>query len=332
MEDIKQINVVKTNSVWYITDCLKNDSYSQSYHRTRIPEYYFSGKLPEVSFLVNWYKIDPNPTTIQVKQNVPSTNTRYELVDETMASEKLPLVIKKEDIELFSTNVLEALYKYKADSHDPILVDAEIEFVTLMEVEDFTEPVKISYSNVRKFDYKDVPYKVVNADVLHQTFDRMIFPEIMLHEHPCSMSSHLLFGIVRQYVKENIDQKVAKITSDYDFCFTVKKQIPLIEGKKYSYSNPFARTKKERSKVSFGVQTFKELEIFEMTHDQSKYQNYTVIPSMFANSEAELKEKIDNFLEDLIGVINQPLEQCKHCNGTGYTQMPVKFNTNEKIK
>jgi hypothetical protein len=57
-----------------------------------------------------------------------------------------------------------------------------------------------------------------------------------------------------------------------------------------------------------------------MTHDQSKYNNYTVIPEMTANSESELKEKVDTWLESLIECINKPLCQCPHCQGSGYLE------------
>jgi hypothetical protein len=55
-----------------------------------------------------------------------------------------------------------------------------------------------------------------------------------------------------------------------------------------------------------------------MTHEQEKYKGYSVIPEMFANSEAELKEKVDIWLEGLMEIINKPLCQCPHCQGTGY--------------
>ena len=32
----------------------------------------------------------------------------------------------------------------------------------------------------------------------------------------------------------------------------------------------------------------------------------------------ELKEKVDTWLESLIEIINKPLCQCPHCQGTGY--------------
>ena len=157
-----------------------------------------------------------------------------------------------------------------------------------------------------------------NDTILCDKCDKMIFPEIMLSSRPCSISSKYFYDIISQYVINNIDTKVARITSNYDFCFTVKKVIPLIEPERVTYQKYFARTKKERAKIHYAIKEVKEVEIFEMTHDQKKYQSYTVLQGLFAQNEHELKEKIDTFLSDLIETINKPLKLCPHCNGSGY--------------
>ena len=108
------------------------------------------------------------------------------------------------------------------------------------------------------------------------------------------------------------------VTSNYAFCFEVKKLIPMIEPETIKYQNIFARTKRERNKIHTTVKRYEEKSIFEMTHEQEKYKGYTVIPEMCADSEAELKEKVDTWLESLIEIINKPLCQCPHCQGAGY--------------
>ena len=135
-----------------------------------------------------------------------------------------------------------------------------------------------------------------------------------------SFYSKLVYDITRQYIKENIDYKVAKITSDYDFCFTVVKIVRLIEPETVTYQNIFARTKKERSKIKFAINKFKDVEIFQMTHDQSKYNGYTSIPPIYGKSEADLKKNMDEWLNSIITQINKPLQLCEHCEGTGYKQ------------
>jgi excinuclease UvrABC ATPase subunit len=134
------------------------------------------------------------------------------------------------------------------------------------------------------------------------------------------LSSKEAYDITRQYIKTHIDTQYAKITSDYDFCFEVKKVVPIIEPQTLTYQNIFAKSKKERDKIRYVTNRFKETTIFQMTHEQERYKGYTPIRCFQAGSEYELKELIDGFLEDLIAVINKPLEQCPHCNGTGYTE------------
>jgi hypothetical protein len=92
----------------------------------------------------------------------------------------------------------------------------------------------------------------------------------------------------------------------------------LIEPETITYQNIFARTKRERSKIHTKVKKYEEKEIFEMTHAQARYNNYSVIPEMTANSEEELKEKVDIWLEGLMEIINKPLCTCPHCKGSGY--------------
>jgi len=120
------------------------------------------------------------------------------------------------------------------------------------------------------------------------------------------------------YIKENINPKVARITSDYDFCFTVKKIIGLekpiehrrevLNSRGRSYKNP---------KYKYDYVKSRELEIFEMTSKEDHYQGYTPIDGISAENEYDLKEKTDKICEDTLALINEPLVECPHCHGYG---------------
>jgi hypothetical protein len=224
------------------------------------------------------------------------------------------------------------LYSYKEDKQDPVLVDVECEIKIVMEVDNYELPATINYNAIKRDMFSDKKFIITNQMIDHQLFDKIIFPEIMLHTRPCSISSQKLYMLVRQYIIDNIDNKVAKITSNYDFCFTVKKIVPLLLPENISYHNIFAKTKKERNKIYYKTKEFKEIEIFEMTHEQSKYNNYTVIQPIFADNELELKNKIDEFLSSLIEIINKPLHMCPECNGTGYIDSIEKAKQEDIIK
>lgn len=331
-QNLTKINLVKTNTICFVSDCNATDGYDYEYHRSEIKNYYFDGKQPEPTFYPNWYKIEKYPQKVQRKVAGKTINARYELNDPEMESAKLPLVIKYEYRDNYDEDIRNTLYSYKYEQAEPTMEDVLVEFKIVCEVENFQEPVKIDYQAIHKWNYEDKVYTIKNADIQHQTLDKMIFPEVVLPNRPSKFSSKQVYNITRQYVREHIDNSVAKITSDYDFCFTVKKLIPKIEPETISYSNIFARTKRERTKIHYSTKKFEEVEIFEMTSAEDHYQGYTAIPEIVANSEAELKERVDEWLTTLIGFINYPLHECPCCKGIGYQDEIKKIDKNDIIK
>lgn len=332
MEDKIRIDLVKTDSVCFITDCKKSEGYDYDYHNSKIATLLFDEKLPEQTFTKNWYLIDKYPTSIQRKITGEHTNERYEIKDKDMISKKLPEIISIEEEDNYSYDVRDNFYTYKYDTLPDRLEDVDIEINIVLEVENFKVAPNVLYKGIRKWDYEDTPYEIRNVDIKHQWLDKLIFPEILLPSRPCSFSSKQVYDITRQYVRDHIDGSKAKITSDYDFCFTVKKNVPLIEPEKILYKNIFARTKKERNKITYAIKKFNEIEIFEMTHDQSRYQNYTSINAIYGENEEDLKNKMDEWLETLITIINKPLDMCPHCNGNGYLDEIKRIKQSEIIK
>jgi hypothetical protein len=329
MEDVLKINIVKTDTVCFISDCNAISGYDYQYHRSKIADLYFDGKLPEKTFYPNWLKINQYPKTVKRLVQGKRINEKYEIKNKELISEKLPEIIQIENKGIYDYDVLETLYEYKYEKAPSYFEDVSVELLIVCEVDNFHEPIRFDYETIIRNGFKDEVYHITNANINHQLFDKMIFPEIVLHNRPCSLSSKQVYDITRQYVKEHIDSSKARITSDYDFCFTVKKIIPLIEPENITYQNIFARTKKERGKIHYTTKSFKEVEIFQMTHDQKNYDGYTAINGITANSEVELKEKLDEWLTSLVTIINKPLELCPHCDGTGYLN---KINMIDKNK
>jgi len=330
--EVLKINIVKTDTVCFISDCNAISGYDYEYHRSKIEGLYFDGKKPEKTFYLNWMKIKQYPEKVQIRVNGDRINVRYELKNKDLASEKLPEIILYNDKDKYDCDVIDSLYEYKYENAPNYFEDVPVQFNIVCEVDNFKEPVKFDYKTIIRNNWSDSVYHVTNVDIKHQLFDKMIFPEVVLHNRPCSLSSKQIYDITRQYIKEHIDTKWAKITSDYDFCFTVKKVIPLIEPENYSYQNIFARTKKERNKIHYAIKSFKEIEVFQMTHDQRNYNGYTAIDGITANSEIELKERLDEWLTTLTELINKPLEMCSHCNGTGYNEKVERVDKNKIIK
>lgn len=317
-DKVLTIFCVKTDKGCFISDCKATTGYDYNYHRTVLENMFFNGKKPTGTYYPNWFYIDEYPTTIQREVRGELLNKRYELVDTTLESDKMPLVIPYEDESKYSSTVIENLYRYKYDQAPNYMEDVECNIQVVCEIEDYNFPPKFEYNAVEKTGWTEKQYTIKNADVKHPLLDKMIFPPMLLHERPCKFSSKQMYDMTRQYILTHIDNSVAKITSNYAFCFEVKKLIPLIEPETITYQNIFGRTKRERNKIHTAVKKYEEKTIFEMTHEQEKYRGYSVIPELHANSEEELKEKLDTWLESLMALINKPLCQCPHCQGTGY--------------
>lgn len=327
---MNKITIIKTNSACFITDCDKTKGYDYEYHKTNIEKYLFDGKYATKTYVKNWYMIEDYPKLIQNLESDKKINVRWELIDKELESKKAPLIISVSDFDYDYEHPMYALYEQKYDIQKGKLVEANVELELLMEVENFELPPEFSYVALKKYNYSTKLYTVTNADIKHQWLDKMVIPEIMLSERACMIDSSTLYGIVRNHVRENIDNSYARITSDYDFCFQVDKKIPLYEPKEFSYKNPFASTKKARQKLHHSVSKYKESKIFEMTTTSEMYQGYTPIQPIAANNEKELKQKLDGFLEDLMFHINRHLISCPHCEGTGYTENITKFDTNKR--
>lgn len=317
-ENTLTIMCVKTNKGCFISDCFATSGYDYNHHSGKIQYLFFDGKKAEGTYYPNWYYIEQYPTSIQIEKSGEIVNRRYELRDESLESDKWPKIILNVDADNYDEDILDALYSYKYDKEPNYLEDVACDIQVVCEIDNYNFPPKINYEAIHKKNWDTLNYTVTNADVQHQMLDKIIFPAVLLHETPCKFTSKQMYDITRQYILDHIDNSVAKIASNYDFCFTVKKIIPMIEPETIHYQNIFASTKRERSKIHTTVKKFEEKEIFEMTHDRERYKGYSVIPEMCAGSEAELKEKVDTWLEGLMEIINKPLCQCPQCKGTGY--------------
>jgi hypothetical protein len=200
------------------------------------------------------------------------------------------------------------LYSYKSDRLEST-VPVEFEVIELADVDLVPGVVPFSYevSQVTKVTQNSVKYPVLT---------QITVPSLLHPATPCSLSSKDTYDIIRHHVKQHINLDVAKITSDYYFCFTVKKLIELYEPEEYKVDvNQFH--KRSQPKYETRYRKTREVEVFEMTHDEKCYKGYTIIKGFSANSQPELAAVIDNYLDELMMEINEPLADCPHCKGLG---------------
>lgn len=297
---------------------------------TSLGRYFFNGEKPEETFHKDWVKVVSTPVKIEQTVSQKDINHRYELIDKEMESEKIPLVFKREDVAEYDSEEYEwywkeeyrhlrSLYKSFADKQPDTLKEIEFEYEQIAEVDEIKSSEGFRFTVLKEPNWNHQgTTELTEGNVQHQLVDKIMFPNILLNNKPSKLSSTQMFEVVRQYVKQNIDLKVAKVTSDYRFCFTVKKLISISDPYEQKTEimkqngRPYKSPKYNRRYVQN-----REVEIFEMTHAGENYKGYTPIPEMVGENIEDLKEKVDRYCKELIDAINKPLFDCSHCEGQG---------------
>lgn len=321
---MEKLFVIKTKECCYVTTALKaSSSWSSGYS-----QYFNNKEINRLPILKSWHRdwiiTKDIPKSITQNQSQPNINHRYELIDTSFESDTVPLVFKREDVAEYEDSYwdfkdeyshLRSLYREVSDPQPDKEVELEFKIEEIIEVDkvDFHSP--FSYK-VQKGQWKHQgTTEITQKNTESPLLDKLLFPSLVLPSRPCKLSSVETYKIVRQYIKDNIDPKVAVITSDYNFCFTVRKKVKLNTPLKYSVD--VNAGKRGRSKYVERVKNHKEVEIFEMTNSSDNYKGYSVIQGFEGENQTDLKNKIDFYLKDLISYINEPILECPTCKGDG---------------
>lgn len=300
------------------------------YQQRGLSTYYFDGVKGQNTFLPNWYKIEKVPERVYQMVGQPNINYRYELIDKSLESEKFRAVLIRDEIASLKDydwtwkeeyRPLRSLYEEKFDTQPPKEVDEIFEFKIILVVDNIKEYADFDYVANNCHWHDDPKLHVTSKSISHQIIDKIVFPPPVLPSLPCKLSSFDSYGIIREFVKNNINPRVAEITSDYKFCFTVKKKIPLAKPYKSTWENKKNNGKSYKPpKYNQKMVQDKSIQVFEMTNAVDKYQGYTVIEGFEGDNQEDLKNNIDTFLEELITKINEPLKECECCNGIGVVE------------
>lgn len=293
---------------------IRDDS---SGYRSGIAELRFNGKEPEKTWKSDWYKVE---SIENIKKYIPERREYlgYKLKKEFSKTKDIPKYVKYEDKcshfgEYYDENYFN-LYELDYKEIPSELEDIEIEIENIGEVKGELVESKIEYEVYSKWGKKRT---ITNKDLERNLLDEIITPEILEDEVPVKLSSKESYDIIRAYIKDNIDPKHAEITSDYDFCLTVKKRIPLSEEKSVTYDSNLNLFSKRKRKPKFVTKMVKErsFEVYETAPES--YRNYSVTKPFVGENVEELKKNIDTFLKELIKNINKPLKDCPNCKGCG---------------
>lgn len=332
IKEILKIDVIKTDYEQYVKSAGHYINGSGTAHP--LCAYLFDDKFPEKTFTQDWFRIKTLPKSVKKRVSQQPINQRYELIDEKLFP-NLPKVLKKEDVyagrdsdynELWIEpySKLVSLYKFFSDPQPDIFVEIPFELNTICELDNIKEYAGFSYPVQRTNWVSDGFYNLTEKNVHHFTIDEIVFPDILLNARTTFLTSKQSYSIIRKYIQDNINPKYATITSDYDFCFTVKKKIQLPAP--IPYQRDISRPRARKPVYTTNYRTSREVEIFEMTSEESKYQGYTPIKGFIGKNLEDLKTNIENYLKTLIAKINEPIIDCPHCQGKGVMLETIKTN------
>lgn len=267
----------------------------------------------------------------------------YKLKVVELASDKIPVYLKQEDVQPYMDEddntcwtdyeEIRGLYTVDSVQKEGGLTPVEYQLVCLgtLQIDNIESPatMAINVSNPKTYIEPPKGYDLSGL-VTYSDLEQMLTPEFLLHERPCKLTSGQMYNIVRNWIKTNINPKCAEITSDYDFCFTVKRKLyhPPVEIKTEikkqngrSYANP---------KFSSRTKAYDSVQIFEMTWAGYKYnggyEGYTCIPALEGSSLKDISERLKYYLEMLMEEINKEVDKCSCCKGYGYVVKSISSN------
>ena len=313
-----------------------------NYYTNQFDKSYLINDIPADSLPTyngKFLKVDGDITSI--KRLVPSATklAHYELINPELASDKIPSIIHIYEAGKYYDDATDeyafegkyasimSLYKETYVATEPTVQEVAVEFICLgnLQIDNLSKPeeVKINVTRERNYGAKEVEVIDLKSVVRYDDLAQMVVPEFMIHTQPCELTSHQVYKIVRQHIIENYDTKVARLTSNYDFCFTVEK---VVDTKPYSVkSEVLTRNNNSYKPPRFSTvkKTNKLTQIFEMSwagagKNGGGYGEYSVIPAWKANNFAELVQNMRQYLDELMAVINAPAHECTSCNGTGH--------------
>lgn len=286
----------------------------------------------------DWYFLEGEDTITSIKKRVHGGYGAASWVlrdDSTFIEGVIPKVVTPEDADEIKDSdgdfyfgsgskyySYRGLYKRVREELPYVFVDVEFEVDYKGTIEHSL--IENNYKDatiklIEKNYWKEVTIEAKLSAITHYyELEELLTPDLVIHNRPCYIDSDTTFAIVRNHIKENINPKYARVTSDYNFCFTVKKRVqinPYVHKTEIKKSNG-----RSYAKPQFKSQTIeaKEVEIFEMCPSK-KYQNYTPIAGFKGENLADLVENIKLYLDHLMDVINAPVHECEHCGGLGCT-------------
>jgi len=283
--------VIKKNDKYYIRH--KKDKYFNFVGLS-----FDKGELP--SFSENWKICSEVPFKLCRFHSATTKVIGYKLKEGFAVSEKTPLELPEDAFEYlgcdkYKNSDIRSLYESVSDTIAEWYED--VEFSIELIDEDCEPLIKNKYPFVAQF-----PYFIENHEAVR-------------HKYPCYISSEELFKIIVKYCKENLPEH-CKITSDYEFSFTVELILPILhEEDRLVDISRFNSKKPKYEKRPLRELRFPIIDICTPKHNYG-----LVISPINAENYQELETKIDSLLLEYKQLLSQKLAVCSHCKGYGFNK------------
>jgi hypothetical protein len=313
-----KITAIKTSDGYFI-----KSAEATNYSNDSLKNIHFGRVAPESTWKPHWYKVAD--VYAKAEKYTPPTQKpiSYILKPEYVATDALPKEVPLSEIDWEDSR--RGLYDYVMQDIPDSYEDVEIEISLVAELEGKLVQETILYPVYGRYPASEgKSWRVTNSQIKLGLVDEITTPEILREERPCELSTKDSYAIIRTYIKDHIDPKVATISSDYDFCLTVEKRIPLAEKETYRIDENFdffsKRKRKPKMVTRYRVERKKEIYKIAPRIDGKVYSNYPEAPAFRGENARNLKANIDEYLQELIKEINRPLHDCPHCNGMGVVE------------
>lgn len=292
----------------------------------------------DIPFENGWYRLEGELKDFVYQPKESTKIVGYKIIDARLVSDVLPQYIPIEDIEteyddieertvwVGSYSDFERYYvpEYRKEVPEPIVIQPNLKLIRELRIDNYEAPQKmeVTYKEVGLWKATEKVVDLAKIATVSE-LEALLTPEFLIHTRRHTLSSKVMYSIVRDHVTKNINPRQAKITSNYDFCFAVSK---IVHTKPYSVSKEVL-TKAARSykppRFKTEATTEKLVPIFEMTwagyrSATTGYDGYTCIEPLRGDTLKELYDNLMRYLDDLMYAINHDMRECEHCNGIGY--------------
>lgn len=184
-----------------------------------------------VRYKDDWWLVDPIEKLEVIKKSAGGI-IGFKLIDEELASEKLPLkvnsdaFVEEDDGPYNEFARYQALYEavYAEPSSAIENIDLDLTLLGKFNVsalEDISKPLVNKPKEVGKAEWVT---DAIKAAATHDELTQVLIAAPLRHNYPCAISSQQLYKMIVSAIKSNLPSH-AYISSDYSFCFDVKTRI-----------------------------------------------------------------------------------------------------------